>query len=604
MLNLDIKSIDKSQLTSGAFNPTEDVKEAKEILNNYEDEYEPKVEADFNQNIWYFKIISSGRSVKFNFSIIEDLLRFTNVRDKQHFFLATKCWTAKQIAKFSMADVRKSFDNLISAIYTTNAYDQSNLTKWEQMLEEKIIHRRKSKTTKFVKKEVSGSVLAKYVETSLDFLYFYHQGQFRPFILTLSDINDDFTYSMKNIRTIPTAISVIKFKRYLDKWFELKLIQTDLNSTKELICYYPIILWFKLCMIIPMRPSEFCLIKRDALSKENNTLSFPRLKQKKNEQLKYETLPIPEELVALFEHYIELTDEYGKTDYMLHLQAFANVARKEWYRSFDELKIFDRLMLKECLGKFYKNIIFNQFRVNVQNGMSYFDLEAKKSDALFSSVSNDNIETALKLGDLRHIAIINMMLQGYDTVEIRYLAGHITSETQESYYSHMQFWMETEIKRLAVELHDFENTLQAASSDEFFSVDPKVFEKIEEWRANIFIEGETNENEFEKLDIGYCKDEQMRCPTFNYKHKGCYFCKYWGISEAQLDEREEIIMGDLNNIYNQIMEKVNFMKTLLRKINTGNGKIKQDLSTTSQEVKEGLGHITKLVLMLGVDKNE
>ena len=115
-------------------------------------------------------------------------------------------------------------------------------------------------------------------------------------------------------------------------------------------------------------------------------------------------------------------------------------------------------------------------------------------------------------------------------------------------------------------------------------------------------------NSYIILGLGYCRDQLMPCHTFNWKHNGCYFCKYWTISQSELEINNKIISEDVNLIYEELKGKVNFMKSLhnaqLDEFGNIYANTKKDLVSTASEIRMGINNIAKLKVMLGVDSYE
>src|SRR5699024_9227501 len=122
---------------------------------------------------------------------------------------------------------------------------------------------------------------------------------------------------------------------------------------------------------------------------------------------------------------------------------------------------------------------------------------------------NLEVEKKLKPGDLRHIAIISMMLQGYDRVKIERLSGHYDLNSHYSYTEHMHYWIDTEIQVLANQFNLQENTFISPDAIDLFN------DLLDESFYNNLDDSKSYGEEYIKLELGYCRDETMPCPTFN-----------------------------------------------------------------------------------------
>src|SRR5699024_3223704 len=81
------------------------------------------------------------------------------------------------------------------------------------------------------------------------------------------------------------------YKTILDFHYSMKEFEERSNSYEK-EKFYPVILWWKITSLIPMRPKEFCLLKYHCTFKKNNEyfLKIPRtkIKAKSNSELDVE----------------------------------------------------------------------------------------------------------------------------------------------------------------------------------------------------------------------------------------------------------------------------------------------------------------------------
>ncbi|EEL43665.1 Phage integrase [Bacillus cereus Rock3-42] len=218
---------------------------------------------------------------------------------------------------------------------------------------------------------------------------------------------------------------------------------------------------------------------------------------------------------------------------------------------------------------------------------------------------NLEISNQLKPGDLRHIAIISLMMQGYDRVEIERLAGHFDLNTQYSYGNHMKFWIDTDIQRLTNQfiLQNTENFVSPQGVQEY----EKLHDEISYSEFNTYSHGASSN--FIELNLGYCKDTTMPCPSFNWNFTGCYFCKHWGISLHDLQEKRELIIKEISVIYNSLQKKINYLVGLynlhhLDEFGKINPELKTELRTTFDKIEYDKTSLARLQYLLGVEINE
>nr|MCX3330220.1 hypothetical protein [Bacillus pacificus] len=146
--------------------------------------------------------------------------------------------------------------------------------------------------------------------TFLDYIYGSQvtKSKIELFSNQLRSIVSKFFFS--NTRDLPPYKDIIRFSFILTSF-------SNVWDEKLELKFFPVLLWWKLTSVIPMRPSEFCSIKRNCLSIQRNDffITLPRQKQKATSKT-FEvpnTLPISKELYNLIKRYIHISDSYGET---------------------------------------------------------------------------------------------------------------------------------------------------------------------------------------------------------------------------------------------------------------------------------------------------
>lgn len=254
-------------------------------------------------------------------------------------------------------------------------------------------------------------------------------------LLVLSEFNE---YSLNNeisIRQLPSNKDVLAFNYYLNKFFY------EIKDNNLLNYYKPLLLWWKITMVIPMRASEFAYkLKRDCLSIVNDRyyLLINRLKIKSNSRKSgliplLNKIELTKELYDLIDEYIKSTnfDKQSQTlisyesikkfrnDYSLN-SSYKNITLSKDISNKMFPEAFNRSNLNNLINCFYKNIIENYY--------NYTDTQRR-----------------LLPGDTRHFAFSNLILQGVSPVEIAMLGGHTTLRSQASYTGHIEYYIDSEI---------------------------------------------------------------------------------------------------------------------------------------------------------------
>src|SRR5699024_6480048 len=101
-----------------------------------------------------------------------------------------------------------------------------------------------------------------YIESFISFYYFYNDIPIKQNIISeLLIILNKIKYTTST-REIPNLSDLMNFKDCIEIFYKEMI---DSKNEKMLIKYYPIIIWWKLTSVIPIRPNEFCLLKRDCI---------------------------------------------------------------------------------------------------------------------------------------------------------------------------------------------------------------------------------------------------------------------------------------------------------------------------------------------------
>ena len=611
-LSFDFSSIDLKDIRSTGFDINKNVEDAKKSLEDYDDYRVEKIRVNFDDTEWFFKELYSRNRISFNYTEFLSLIRFSNIEDKDELFIAIKCWIVKEINESSITVTQNKLLNLHSAFLSTNS-----LWSTDELL--KMIHEsniiRKDNTNKYRTTKVSSNVMYKFITDLVDFLEFYNRDKFVDFINDLSELKNKFKLE-RTYRKLASFKDVIIIGNTLEHWFE----EATKNDSEELLKYYPLMLWWNLTSIIPMRIVEFLHIKRECISFKDGYyfITFPRMKYHRigehRTDMKYDTLPIPIDLYNHFNTYARLSDYYGESEFLISHKVYRHFFNYN-KNTKSKNQMFNYSDLHYTLASFFKNVLHQRYKINISSvNRSYraiYNIKSDEDAKLISNSPNGSIETMINPGDLRHLAIINMMMQGYDKVEIQRLAGHFTEDTQYSYFNHMENWMDIEIQKMEKEFSQYRPQNSTFNQNETLLLHPNIQDFFENQSKKNYINNSSHEKKQEdylKLDLGSCMDETMPCPSFNWKHRGCYFCEHWSITSQELEEKRNHLVSDLNLLYEETKGKIKFIQSLfasqLDNSENVNNSTKQDLSSTSQEIQLDIKRIAKLRSMLGVLDNE
>jgi hypothetical protein len=278
----------------------------------------------------------------------------------------------------------------------------------------------------------------------------------------------------------------------------------------QTIEFLPIMVWWLLTTVIPMRPSEFLLIQKDCLEIKDGyrspyRITVPRIKNESDSPdfvIRYDSLEIDSDTYNLINKSIKQIESLGTDSPFLFPVELLTIFRKHKVKKKNRrINRRDFDLLKK---KFYEKI--------VEGIYGKYDLEKIKS------------------GDTRHFAIINMCLQGFNMLSIARMAGHKEIDTQFSYYSHAEHFAQSSVYRIA------QRKLESKISS-------NIAGGIIGWKRYIYDKGKSRtinnkEDIVGRVQYGDCTEHKDIFP--NNCIESCEFCSKY-IFNPYINENEEAL---------------------------------------------------------------
>lgn len=225
----------------------------------------------------------------------------------------------------------------------------------------------------------------------------------------------------KKPRDLPCYQSIILFDYIIDDFIKT-------HNIGEKIKYYPVLIWWKLSSIIPLRPGEVYQLPKNCIFEDNGKfyIHIERIKNKfKRRKLSkpiVKDFEIKQETYEIILNYISFIKEFDDGEFLFS----TNVLQKCSFttsRIGDNTSKLTHKLMETIYKHFLKEVVEDIY------GYHIVPLGQRK---------NDNDIEKIKMGDVRHLAIINMMMLGYNPLYIMELAGHTKLETQMGYYNHVE----------------------------------------------------------------------------------------------------------------------------------------------------------------------
>ena len=234
------------------------------------------------------------------------------------------------------------------------------------------------------------------------------------------------------------------FESYFKFHDILKRFWNETTDMHERLFFFPVYLWWNLSGVIPMRPREFVLTPRDCLKKSGDVWKLTIMKDKlkgahKTVAYKIEddyqrvTYRIPDEMANLINWYIEETKEYPVNE--LNTLFIADTHYEHWgcctsYTS----RYFTYVNMCTCLRYFFEQIVNERYN---------YQIVYDKKDRY---LAQDEIHY-IYLGDTRHLAMINMVMEGAPPMIAEILAGQNGTDIGAHYYSNVTEFVECKARR-------------------------------------------------------------------------------------------------------------------------------------------------------------
>ncbi|MDU5107344.1 site-specific integrase [Clostridium sp.] len=373
--------------------------------------------------------------------------------------------------------------------------------------------------------------------------------------------------------------------------FKMSDIINDIVENKNLLDYKDyllVIMFWKICSILPLRPSEFLRTKFNCIYEKDNKfyLNVRRSKGKAGDRIRNvskvddyyfdDTVNIDESLFNLIIEYQSiLKNEFNYTENqeLFPIVLYRNfVIRKKREKNINKIVSGD---LRRVLDNFYKDIVEKEY------GFKTISKYIKKEKDI------EYIEKTLPY-DLRHIAIINLVLMGTDVLEVMYLAGHREVNTAYSYYNHIKEFSRGYAIGYANAIKSREKL--KASIEEVYNEQEIIDKNNRKEEANYILNIINGKKvEPKKVDGGYCHyssidTDKSFCFLYERKHS---LCKYF------VKDDKEILKHEIEKVEEQLDTDVKILKDLINDMN-GISKFNELYQTTSYRISQNIKDLAVL----------
>lgn len=536
--------------TVNIFDHQQSIKEAKHLVQLLNErsfqENTLHKQIDFSDDYWGLFNPIRGCSEDIDFTFINDIKFHKHIK-AEDLRTALKCWVLDRLIndRLSAASVQTYFSHVKDAIIRTHVF----------LLNEVVPY------TEYIKNlSLADGPKHQIVSSVLNFLSFYNN------IPTVEQYTEELYKILNNLkpesktRIIPSGMDILRFSSIIDDFF-----QVENSNQKDYLHYFPLLLWWRITTVIPLRPFEFCAISPDCLIYEDDKcyLKLPRLKEnisyKRNVRRKQivDKIQIPSHIEGLIQEYTRLVENYDhKTRRTLISRKVYDLTLPAGESGFKRKRTNDSFLssdLQYLLERFYSNII------NRQYGLSYTVLTPvgkKSSNKTYADQNADLIK--VRPIDSRHIAFINMLAQGWSKPEIARFGGHLLLKTQANYQNHQEYWIEIETRKLmqhfklGMKISEVKNDADNNKDSYTLSV------RLDSAFKKKFILRPPATKSRKSLKLGYCTDPMQLCKTH------CFHCDYWRLTTEEFETRSEELKAFIDECDHTIAGLFSFLKDLNR----------------------------------------
>jgi hypothetical protein len=370
--------------------------------------------------------------------------------------------------------------------------------------------------------------------------------------LEVNNICATYSGAMHGNRDLPSFTDVMTYDKYVSNFFT----EEPLTETGK---YLVVWLWWKLTNVLPMRPSELCMLESNCLVERENGTSWLRFRRIKTEnyetdnentsyfEKQYSLIQIDNSISKLISDYkFKLTQLRIESDYLLPYE-LRKLGNKVNFLRADNPERIDLFVFRDVLKKFHKHIIQEK----------YGQVDCSR----------------INPGDTRHFAIINMFLQGFNALSIARMAGHKSISMQVGYYSHAIFYAESFVYALAQ--RKFETGIENKIPKPFLGKTRRFLDSCD-------LVSDDEILSLRPVDFGFCRDKSEFFPI--NCSDDCRKCEYF-LFKPTFDATEQALAWLRNysvDIGNKITETIKIMFDIGKSVEKYNEKlINEALRTNS-----------------------
>lgn len=489
---------------------------------------------NFDSPQWVFFNKYTNACLTINFSDFDELVRKQYMTNDDINLI--RCYVMESIKeglkKITLTRKVKTIYNLAEA---TNFFEDSFIESFE---EEALAN----KLAKLMPNGTDLSSIIDYFEF-LERLDYATKGQLM--VLSAFTSSQNYFELSKAARELPSHTDIFSFDYYLKKFFK-----EEVNEISRGL-YMPVLLWWKITNVIPMRPSEITYeLDRDCTGVEDGKyfLKVNRVKindenlNKKNKRPSIpllKTIGISKEIYDLIEEYKNITAFDNETESLFSYKAY-KIFKSKYNKNIEENDI-DEIDVEYSQKRFirsYLQRLINLFCKDIIEGV----------------YKDNSIIRIPRIGDTRHLAFCSLMLQGLSPIEIAMLGGHTSLYSQDHYVGHSKYYMDAEVLQFISDVTSGKEVTHKTLKSIVFSKPKQCPKKLSECIK-------TDDS------IGYCTADILSGGEICETERSCIFCSKWWCypdNDNFVKAQQYLKTNSLEPLQQKLDEEEEFLRKLLK----------------------------------------
>ncbi|MDZ3952282.1 site-specific integrase [Bacillus thuringiensis] len=355
---------------------------------------------------------------------------------------------------FSINHIQTVINSIKEIIHISRGFQSQTLTELEEYIAKCQYKKR--------------NCLVTYMIQFFSFIQIEHAEKF-------IEVCTPFLNHIQQSRTLPNYQHVLYFNEKIDEFLT--------NGTSfEIQKYFPLVLWWKITTIIPLRPQEFLQLKRDCIVRYPNHdiyIRVPRTKIKANSNRDLDvidTLQTNKKISNYIKQFHSFISKHDTSPYLISYSYYRAYQKQNSSKSNTDLEHMRTRQFHSLLDQFYREILQKKFHYT----------------------GADKINP----GDTRHFAFCNMMLQGFNMLSIARIGGHTRLDKQKGYWGHLQYFTESWVYNLTEKNRRLQPLQESLSDANFTTENRKI---LSTYKLN----QEKDYQDYRPVEYGYCLDPEF-----------------------------------------------------------------------------------------------